>query len=504
MSSTTSNNSDNSISPHPEHDESLASTEPTTTWVQRHAVITAILVAIATMIVGAFGVNARSTRGAQTSSDEPQYLITALSLAEDGDLDISDELDAEAFRPFHEIKLNAQTYDLNEEGQRLSPHDPLLPLLSAPAMKLWGWQGVRSFLVLIGGLVAGITTWTALRRRLISTTSGVVAVAAIMMGAPVAAYSTQVFPEIMAALAVIVAVAAGTSPKLRWFHLILAGLAIVALPWLSVKYAPVAATITAVIAWRLWRDDRRRDLVISILALGLAGVVYLLVHQRIYGGWTVYATGDHFADYGEFTVVGRAPNMWGRSRRLIGLLADRQFGLIPWAPIWFFTPAALVWWIRRHISSSTMKIVVIATITVGWLMATFVAFTMHGWWSPGRQIVVITPLVALALAKLVDDRRWLTGPAIVLGLAGAINWIWLGIEASTGHRTIIVDFHETAAVPYRAIARFFALGSPRDAANDPILAVWSIIVIITMVIAWRRSPIKPVADADTPAEELLT
>ena len=38
-------------------------------------------------------INARATYGAKISVDEPQYLLTALSIAEDFDLDISDELD---------------------------------------------------------------------------------------------------------------------------------------------------------------------------------------------------------------------------------------------------------------------------------------------------------------------------------------------------------------------------------------------------------------------------
>ena len=34
----------------------------------------------------------RAAYGAQTTADEPQYLLTAISLAEDGDLDVADEL----------------------------------------------------------------------------------------------------------------------------------------------------------------------------------------------------------------------------------------------------------------------------------------------------------------------------------------------------------------------------------------------------------------------------
>ena len=65
--------------------------------------------------------------------------------------------------------------------------------------------------------------------------------------------------------------------------------------------------------------------------MGISAIAYLIIHKRIYGGWTVYASGDHFVN-GEFEVVGRNPNLAARTRRLSGLLLDQQFGLIPWTP----------------------------------------------------------------------------------------------------------------------------------------------------------------------------
>ncbi|MEM1334604.1 MAG: hypothetical protein AAGG08_14215 [Actinomycetota bacterium] len=432
------------------------------------------------MAVAAFGVAARSTYGAQTSSDEPQYLITALSLAEDFDLDISDELERRAFEPFHEISLNQQTFDLNESGQRLSPHDPLLPLVAAPAMWVGGWVGVRILLVAIGGLVAGITTWAAIRRFGVRPGPGALGVGSRMVGAPIAAYSTQVFPEILAALCVSILVAAGAVDRPRTVHVATVVLAITALPWLSVKYSPVTAAIAAVIAWRWWRNGARSTVIGAAAALAVSGALYLLLHQRIYGGWTVYSTGDHFIDDGEFAVVGTNPDYWGRSRRIIGLLADRRYGLMPWAPIWLLAPAALAWVLARrtrHVALLTLP------LAAGWFTATFVALTMHGWWSPGRQVVVVAPLVAIALAVMLNDVPRLRWPMGLLGLAGASTWVWLGIEASTDRRVLIVDFHETAAPAYRLLAPLFAQGWPRTSTADGVLAVWGVLIVASMIVA---------------------
>ena len=93
-----------------------------------------ILCFVAAIGAGLIGIDARATYGARVSADEPQYLLTALSLFEDFDLDISDEIAEDRFRDFHEIGLSQQTLDLNGQGQQISPHDPLLPLILAVPM----------------------------------------------------------------------------------------------------------------------------------------------------------------------------------------------------------------------------------------------------------------------------------------------------------------------------------------------------------------------------------
>ena len=76
----------------------------------------------------AVAIPARATVAARTTADEPQYLLTAVSLWEDRDLDIADELDARRQRAFFAAELPVQTSRL-PDGRQVSPHDPLLPVL---------------------------------------------------------------------------------------------------------------------------------------------------------------------------------------------------------------------------------------------------------------------------------------------------------------------------------------------------------------------------------------
>ena len=181
-------------------------------------------------------------------------------------------------------------------------------------------------------------------------------------------------------------------------------MAVAALPWLSVKYAPVALTLGAVFA--VVNRRRAPRLVGAVLgALTAGALAYAVTSRGLYGGWTPYAAGSHFID-GEATVMGRSPDFAGRSWRLVALLVDRGFGLAVWQPAWLCAVPAVAWLLARRDSSPSDRsgnasagpesprpaaLVLVAPLAVGWLVATYLALTMHGWWFPGRQVVVVLP-----------------------------------------------------------------------------------------------------------------
>ena len=193
-------------------------------------------------------------------------------------------------------------------------------------------------------------------------------------------------------------------------------LAIVALPWLSVKYAPVAAALYLVAAGGLWRAHRRRAAAVLTGALAAGGIVYLAVHKAIYGGITAYASGDQFQGSGEFGVVGFHPDYPGRSIRLLGLLVDRDFGIAAWQPAWFLVvPALVALLVARPRHWPALAVPLLA----GWATATWVALTMQGYWWPGRQLVVVLPLAVLVvLVWLARARRAVLVAAAALAVAG--------------------------------------------------------------------------------------
>ena len=414
-----------------------------TDWSPRRLTLALLALAALATIASAVAIPVRATYGAQTTADEPQYLLSAISLAEDGDLDIADELTDQRWRDFHEAQLPEQTKPLSD-GREVSPHDPLLPVLLAGPVAAGGWVGGKLALSVLAGGLAALTAWTAVRRYRISPGVALPVCAVFFCSAPLAAYGTQVYPELPAAFATLVAVTVLTRPLRARTCVVLAG-AVIALPWLAIKYAPVAAALAGIALVRLLRERRMRPAAALAGAFVAAGLVFVGVHLVVWEGMTAYASGDHFV-VGEFTAVGRAPNYLGRARRLIGLLVDAEFGLAAWQPAWLLAVPAFAIAARRRPAN---WLVLAVPVGVAWLNATFVALTMHGYWFPGRQVVVVLPLIVIAIAGLADQARGWFVATLAAGAIGVWSYAWLVADGLRRRITWVVDFFLTGDPWYR-------------------------------------------------------
>jgi hypothetical protein len=444
------------------------------------------LVALGALVAGwtMIGIPAHATYGARVTADEPQYLLSAISLGNDGDLDISDELADGAYRSFHSVDIDPQTYPLDGSGRQVSPHDPLLPAVLAAPVRLGGWVAAKATLAILAAALAMLTAWTAVRRFGVRPRIALAIVAVFACTAPLASYATQVYPEIPAALAVMAAVAALSGPLDR--RRLAAGVAaVVVLPWLSIKYAPVAAMLALVALWRA--RDRRPEAAVVGATLTVAAVAYAAAHQAIYGGWTAYATGDHFAQAGQFAVVGSSPNYLGRARRLVGLIVDDSFGIGAWMIGWLALPLAMGVLLRRR---PVDWAILALPLAAGWLTATFVASTMHGWWWPGRQLVVVLPIAVIVIAVAANGSTLLVRFLTSSGVVGAATWMWTTIEAITRRHVLVVDFDQTAN-PWMRVWRVVLPDGRDPTTADNVLSVVWVGAVVLLFSAGRRTAGRP-------------
>jgi hypothetical protein len=438
-----------------------------------------VLAGLAVAIVVAAGTWSRATYGARTTADEPHYLLTAISLWEDRDLDVADERAGLRYLDFHAAPLPQQA-EVQHDGRQVAPHDPLLPLVLAIPTGLAGWVGAKLALAALAGILAGVIAWTAIHRFGVRPT--VAAVAAVLAGAspPLAIYGTQVYPELAAGLVALLGYLAASATA-RWRSAAAGVACVTALPWLSVKYVLVAAVLAAGLLLRQWAVDDRRLAVGTVAALVVSGLVYVVGHRLLYGGLTAYAAGSHFAA-GELTVVGNDPDYVGRSVRLVGLLVDRHFGLAPWQPVFLATPVALVAIVRGRARREAWLL--LATVAAGWATASWVALTMHGWWWPGRQTVVVVPLVVVAIAAWVDGLAPIAQRAIaVVAAVGVLAYTLLVWGATAQWHTLVVDFERTPNPVLWLIRPLFPDLRADGWVTDVQAVLWVVALVVPVLLA---------------------
>lgn len=412
---------------------------------------TAVAVAALGFVAAALGIAVPATPNEPVAVDEPQYLMTALSLAQDHDLDIANQLAARQWREFTDVEPPVETV-VQPDGSQVSPHDPLLPLVLALPVALGGATAAKLTLALLAGALAALTLWVAVRRFAVPVPLAAAGVATAAASAPLAVYGQQVYPELPAALACLAGVAALTGGTGRR-QLALLGLAVVALPWLSVKYAPVAGALALVGLWRWWRAGSRGEAGWFAAGLAVAGGAYLLIHLAVWGGATVYASGDHFQHRGQLGVMGDDPSFLFRSWRLMDLLVDRTYGLVAWQPAWLLlVPALAALAAHRRVPAALAL-----PLAAGWLVATYPALTMHGYWWPGRQVVVVLPLVVLViLVWLATAGRRLLAMAAVLGAAGVSTYAAVLVDGHSGQLAWVNHYAGVDAPVYQAAHRVLA------------------------------------------------
>ena len=182
--------------------------------------------------------------------------------------------------------------------------------------------------------------------------------------------------------------------------------------------------------------------------LAAAGVVYLVAHQALVRRLDALRRRRPLRRRRAHRRRARPGLRRPRRAACSGLLVDRDFGLAAWQPAWLLAVPALAR--ARAPRSRAAGSGVALPLAAGWLVATFVALTMHGWWWPGRQVVVVLPLAVLrgrvVGGAVAAPRRRL---AVRWAASASRRTLWFVVEAYWAALTWVVDFYETANPLYR-------------------------------------------------------
>jgi len=324
--------------------------------------------------------------------DEPFHLAVMQSMLGDGDLDLGDNVDLQA-HPQEEI------YD--QDGDLL--HSPVFAGLLLPGYLAAGRTGA---LILLGLIAVAAVALTARRARRLgvpeSRLSGLVLILAATY--PLAVFATQLWVELLGALAVAaILVAAAGGRGGQWAAVAWALLATVVKTRLGLLVFPPALA-----AW--WGHQRGR-------AFGLLALLGAAAASAAVGYLTM---GHPFGIYRRLHhLVPSDPVM--ASRVVGGLVFDPAGGLLFSAPLWLVALAGVAALWRRGGPGERMLLMGCG-LTVAALLHSLEWY--GGGSPPARYLVPMLPAVALAGGMLLrEPRRWRRAAEVLLLPSLALWWV---------------------------------------------------------------------------------
>jgi hypothetical protein len=390
--------------------------------------------------------------------------MQTISLIEDGDLDLRNNYTtSESFSQFSAPGRRREgfrgipvSYRLDPDGHTVvqatdagdvwyPKHSPGLPLLLVPgwltgqALTPWlsgltalgsgGWPGTVIQMSVVGALLATqvfLLAWEVSGRRAIAFAVW----AALSFSVPQILMSLLIFPEAIAALALIYAfrhLVVRPLPAQPW-RLLLVGSALAVLPWLNPRFVLVSGGLALLAGVALWQMSRcrapRTGLVWGSCGLLLGPLVTSAVGLRWYQlaihGSSLAVANQYEGFFVPTLVDGQLGADWlALLVATAGLFVDRQYGLLVFAPVYALTAVGLVALWRSPSSRWTV-------VGLGLIAVPYVALTADfrvwwgGWSPPARYLAVLTPLLAAPLAQsllALAGHRWYR--VMFAALAGA-------------------------------------------------------------------------------------
>jgi hypothetical protein len=351
-----------------------------------------------------------------TASDEPHYLIIMQSLVFDRDLDLTNQYESESYREFypdrlpdiHAIHVGPWQYPIRDLG---------LPLIASLPFAAAGRAGVVALMSLVAVALAA-QLYIACRDLRVAHRPAFLGTALACVTHPILTYTTQVYPELLAALAFVTAarlLRAGraTTP------LALAGasLCIGVLPWLSTRAAFIALGVGLVIAYCALRPALPTSLASRAVRFAAAAVPFIaLVLALCSVNWLLFQRFMPGAGY--YLVSSQQPILtFAPHIGTLGLFFDRTFGLIPRAPVYLVAALGAVALWRRATP-------MLAALFLGWLSAFMYVASLVFWYAeggpPSRYLVAGLPFVVVLLSAGIERLEGVRAAgwrAIVAGLA---------------------------------------------------------------------------------------
>ncbi|MEO6458531.1 MAG: hypothetical protein ABIO92_09725 [Chloroflexia bacterium] len=369
-----------------------------------------------------------------TTGDEPYYLMTAISILKDGDInECNNYLERDSAKLYPEfyvlsegepvapagwkgwdgspyplgphpaqIPANRQCITLDPTGrfytlgpgtELYSKHGLGLTLLVLPSFSLGGRTLVVYFLNLLGALLA-LNVFCLARESTNKTVPAVLTWVAFTFTIPFLAYSFLIFPELPAALVVVYAFRRIRLWENNRWQIAAVGFSMAFLPWLHYRFIPVTAGLLLYYLYQEYRHRTKRrsvDLAIVSSQLVIAAASLMAFFYHRYGQITPNSS-DHAG----------SNDIAGTLRGAAGLFYDEQWGLLIASPIFVLAVVGVVVMALKRGWRKDLLWLGIVFVPYFGVIANYAQWWGE-WCPPARYMVSTLPLLAMPFAVSLEQ-----------------------------------------------------------------------------------------------------
>ncbi|HET9495693.1 MAG TPA: glycosyltransferase family 39 protein, partial [Chloroflexia bacterium] len=296
-------------------------------------------------------------------------------------------------------------YD-NPDGELYSKHGLGMSLLVLPAYAIGDRLGVIFFLNAMGALLAAMVYLLA-RESTGRVLPGVLTWAAFAFTVPFMPYSYLIFPELPAAVFVIYAFRRIRLMDNNFLQTSLVGYSIAFLPWLHYRFAPICLGLALyyIVQDRRHREPRRAARYTALL-------LPPVVSAGLLAAFFMHRYGMPFPNPADHAGIN---DVAGTLRGLVGLFLDQQWGLFVASPVFILALVGLLLMGTR--SEARRDLLWLGLIGLPYVL---VVANYAQWWGewcpPARYLTSVLPLAALPFAYALSNIK----SAAYLGVYGAL------------------------------------------------------------------------------------
>lgn len=373
--------------------------------------------------------------------DEPSYLTIMHSMVFDHDIIMENNYLAKDYKRYYS-GIYPMFSHFGKDGHNYPHHSIGLPLMLSPAYWLgshfsdaWLCKTVRLAMALFYGILAYLLMRLLLLLA-IPPTIGLLAALIGLHSSPLLFYSTEIYPEIPAGIALIGCLIVFLRGLRKWTDSLLIGVGVWILPWLGVKY--LALSLALVVMWGIVmvRSPAKLKQAVGLAAASVPlGGAYLGFLYKLYGNFSPISIYNGVSPYTlehsvslQSTVQEFFSGFHEGLRHLaefwLGAFLEQRVGLFILAPVFSYA----LWGIMVLVVKRPSTAVILLSPLVVYLSNYGYQANWGGFCPPNRPIITVLPLVIVFLAVGMSCLKRAVHRAlfpVVVGLSGLVSITFL-------------------------------------------------------------------------------